>query len=226
MPTWPSRRRWPMPSLRTASTPSRSSPGLPDALTCRATPGSGSGPSFDTEAHFPWATNDEPRLSARSAPPPSPRMPSPASSAPAWTWHGSTSPTAPATTTPTSTAGCARPPMRQDGRSASSWTCRARRSASAASTAALRCWSRGPGARVSAPALTDKDAEDLRFALALGVDLIALSSVRRPEDAEIVRRAMDAAGRRVPVIAKLEKEEAIDHLTRIVDDRLLLLQLG
>ena len=74
-----------------------------------------------------------------------------------------------------------------------------------------------PGARVSAPALTDKDAEDLRFALALGVDLVALSFVRRPEDVEIVRRAMDAAGRRVPVIAKLEKAEAIDHLTRIVD---------
>src|SRR5205085_10916898 len=74
-----------------------------------------------------------------------------------------------------------------------------------------------PGARVSAPALTDKDAEDLRFALALGVDLIALSFVRRPEDADVVRRAMDAAGRRVPIIAQLGKEEAIDRVTRIVD---------
>jgi len=74
-----------------------------------------------------------------------------------------------------------------------------------------------PGARVSAPALTEKDAEDLRFALALGVDLVALSYVRRPEDADLVRQAMDAAGRRVPVIAKLEKAEAVEHLTRIVD---------
>src|SRR3984893_3885134 len=74
-----------------------------------------------------------------------------------------------------------------------------------------------PGARVSAPALTDKDAEDLRFALALGVDLVALSYVRRPEDADIVRQAMEAAGRRVPVIAKLEKAEAVENLTEIVD---------
>ncbi|MEA2501554.1 MAG: pyruvate kinase [Actinomycetota bacterium] len=74
-----------------------------------------------------------------------------------------------------------------------------------------------PGARVSAPALTDKDAEDLRFALALGVDLVALSYVRRPEDADIVRHAMEAAGRRVPVIAKLEKAEAVENLTEIVD---------
>jgi pyruvate kinase len=74
-----------------------------------------------------------------------------------------------------------------------------------------------PGARVSAPALTDKDADDLRFALALGVDLVALSYVRQREDADIVRRVMDAAGRRVPVIAKLEKSEALDNIDSIIE---------
>ena len=74
-----------------------------------------------------------------------------------------------------------------------------------------------PGARVSSPALTEKDAEDLRFALSLGVDLVALSFVRRPEDADIIRRAMDAAGRRVPVIGKIEKGEAVETLSGIVD---------
>lgn len=61
-----------------------------------------------------------------------------------------------------------------------------------------------PGVRVSAPALTDKDVDDLRFALALGVDMVALSFVRRAEDAQAVGAVMDAVGRRVPVIAKLE----------------------
>jgi pyruvate kinase len=74
-----------------------------------------------------------------------------------------------------------------------------------------------PGAQVSAPALTDKDAEDLRFALSLGIDVIALSFVRRPEDADLVRRAMDAAGRRVPIIGKIEKGEAVDSLAGIID---------
>src|SRR5437660_2561478 len=74
-----------------------------------------------------------------------------------------------------------------------------------------------PGVSVSAPVLSHKDAEDLRFALALGVDMIALSFVRRAEDVEVVHRAMDAAGRRVPVIAKLEKGEAVDRLEAIVE---------
>jgi pyruvate kinase len=73
-----------------------------------------------------------------------------------------------------------------------------------------------PGVHLRAPVLTDKDFDDLRFALALGVDLIALSFVRRAEDAEVARRAMDAAGRRVPLIAKLEKGEALDCLDDVV----------
>jgi pyruvate kinase len=73
-----------------------------------------------------------------------------------------------------------------------------------------------PGMNVSAPALSDKDVEDLEFALRLGVDLVALSFVRSPADMELVHEVMDRVGRRVPVIAKLEKPEAIDNLEAIV----------
>ena len=74
-----------------------------------------------------------------------------------------------------------------------------------------------PGVRVSAPPLTPKDLEDLRFALSLRVDLVALSFVRAPEHAAEARRAMGAAGARVPLIAKLEKPEAIERLEDILD---------
>lgn len=73
-----------------------------------------------------------------------------------------------------------------------------------------------PGMRVSAPALSDKDVEDLEFALKLGLDLVALSFVRSPSDVERVHAVMDRVGRRVPVIAKLEKPEAVENLEAIV----------
>jgi len=73
-----------------------------------------------------------------------------------------------------------------------------------------------PGMKVSAPPLSEKDIEDLEFALRLGVDLVALSFVRSPADVELVHEVMDRVGRRVPVIAKLEKPEAIDNLEAIV----------
>lgn len=73
-----------------------------------------------------------------------------------------------------------------------------------------------PGMNVSVPALSEKDIADLRFALELGVDFIALSFVRSPSDIELVHEVMDSVGRRVPVIAKLEKPEAIDNLEAIV----------
>lgn len=73
-----------------------------------------------------------------------------------------------------------------------------------------------PGMAVSVPALSGKDIADLEFALRLGVDLIALSFVRSPADAELVHVVMDRVGRRVPVIAKLEKPEAVDNLEAIV----------
>ncbi|MEW6474698.1 MAG: pyruvate kinase [Actinomycetota bacterium] len=74
-----------------------------------------------------------------------------------------------------------------------------------------------PGVAVSSPSLTDKDVDDLRFALRLGVDLVALSFVRRPEDAEAVRAVMDREGIRVPVIAKLERPEALEQLEAVIE---------
>jgi pyruvate kinase len=73
-----------------------------------------------------------------------------------------------------------------------------------------------PGMNVSVPALAEKDIEDLEFGLRLGIDLLALSFVRSPVDIELVHDVMDRVGRRVPVIAKLEKPEAIDNLEAIV----------
>jgi len=74
-----------------------------------------------------------------------------------------------------------------------------------------------PGVKVSAPALTDKDRRDLEYGLRAGVDFVALSFVRSPED---VREAVALAtrnGRRVPVIAKIEKPEAVERLPEIID---------
>src|SRR5690349_5509536 len=66
-----------------------------------------------------------------------------------------------------------------------------------------------PGMDVSVPALSEKDVEDLEFALQLGVDFIALSFVRSPADIDLVHQIMDRSGsKRLPVIAKIEKPEA------------------
>ncbi|MFI5492112.1 pyruvate kinase [Actinoplanes sp. NPDC051859] len=73
-----------------------------------------------------------------------------------------------------------------------------------------------PNVAVSVPALSEKDAEDLRFALRLGVDLVALSFVRSPDDIKLVHEIMTEVGRTVPVIAKVEKPEAVVHLEEIV----------
>jgi len=73
-----------------------------------------------------------------------------------------------------------------------------------------------PGVEVSVPALSDKDVEDLEFALRLGADYIALSFVRSPEDIKLVHQVMDRVGIRRPVIAKIEKPEAVDQLEAIV----------
>jgi len=74
-----------------------------------------------------------------------------------------------------------------------------------------------PNIPVSVPPLSDKDIEDLKFALELGADMIAMSFVRAPEEAELAHKIMDEVGRRVPVIAKLEKPEAVSDLPAIVE---------
>jgi pyruvate kinase len=73
-----------------------------------------------------------------------------------------------------------------------------------------------PGVALSAPALSDKDIEDLQFALGLGVDLVALSFVRSPNDVDGVREVMARSGVRRPVLAKLEKPEAVAKLAEVV----------
>ena len=73
-----------------------------------------------------------------------------------------------------------------------------------------------PNVAVSVPAMSDKDAEDLRFALGLGVDLIALSFVRSADDIKLVHSIMAEEGVQRPVLAKVEKPEAVDHLEAIV----------
>jgi pyruvate kinase len=73
-----------------------------------------------------------------------------------------------------------------------------------------------PGTEVKLPALTAKDEEDLRWAVAQGADYIAVSFVRRAEDMRAARQLVRDAGGDVPLIAKLEKPQALDHLDDIL----------
>jgi pyruvate kinase len=73
-----------------------------------------------------------------------------------------------------------------------------------------------PGVAVNVPALSKKDEEDLRFALRISVDFIALSFVRSASDVDRVREIMDEEGVRLPVIAKIEKPQAIDNLDEVI----------
>ncbi|MGW4289270.1 pyruvate kinase [Streptomyces sp. NPDC004673] len=74
-----------------------------------------------------------------------------------------------------------------------------------------------PGVAVSVPALSKKDQDDLRWALRTGFDVIALSFVRSGRDAAEVHRIMAEEGRRLPVIAKVEKPQAVENIEDVVD---------
>ena len=74
-----------------------------------------------------------------------------------------------------------------------------------------------PGVAVSVPALSEKDMDDLRWGLNAGADFIALSFVRSAEDIVDVHRIMDEVGIRIPVIAKIEKPQAVETLQEIVN---------
>jgi len=74
-----------------------------------------------------------------------------------------------------------------------------------------------PGVAVNVPALSEKDEADLRWGLGLGADLIALSFVRSADDIVRVHEIMAEEGRKVPVIAKIEKPQAVDNLEGIID---------
>ena len=74
-----------------------------------------------------------------------------------------------------------------------------------------------PGVAVSVPAMSEKDADDLRWGLRAGADFIALSFVRNAADIKDVHAIMDEVGIRVPVIAKIEKPQAVENLVEIVE---------
>ena len=74
-----------------------------------------------------------------------------------------------------------------------------------------------PGVDVSAPALSEKDRTDIGFALRHGVDYVALSFVRRPEDVIEAKRLLTVDGVSIPVIAKIEKPQALERLGEIID---------
>jgi pyruvate kinase len=73
-----------------------------------------------------------------------------------------------------------------------------------------------PGVKLRVPALTPKDKADLKFALSAGADYIAVSFVRRPEDVVLAKQLIRKAKKETPVIAKLEKPEAIENLEAIL----------
>ena len=74
-----------------------------------------------------------------------------------------------------------------------------------------------PGVAVSVPAMSEKDIEDLRWGLRAGADFIALSFVRNAGDIKDVHAIMDEEGIRIPVIAKIEKPQAVENIAEIVD---------
>lgn len=74
-----------------------------------------------------------------------------------------------------------------------------------------------PGVAVSVPAMSEKDIEDLRWGLRAGADFIALSFVRNAADIKDVHTIMDQEGIRIPVIAKIEKPQAVENIAEIVD---------
>ncbi|MEO0024498.1 MAG: hypothetical protein RL196_939 [Actinomycetota bacterium] len=74
-----------------------------------------------------------------------------------------------------------------------------------------------PGVAVNVPALSEKDEDDLRWAIRLGVDMIALSFVRNASDIVRVHEIMTEEGKFLPTIAKVEKPQAVDALEEIID---------
>lgn len=74
-----------------------------------------------------------------------------------------------------------------------------------------------PGVAVSVPAMSEKDKDDLRWALKVGADLIALSFVRNGRDIEEALEIMNEVGLRLPVIAKIEKPQAVENLNEIIE---------
>src|SRR6185295_564082 len=75
-----------------------------------------------------------------------------------------------------------------------------------------------PGTQVSAPTITEKDRDDLRFGVAQGVDYLAFSFVRGPEDVRAAKKLISECGGDLPVIAKIERAEAVETLESILEE--------
>mgnify|MGYP001046036127 CR=1 FL=1 len=75
-----------------------------------------------------------------------------------------------------------------------------------------------PGSKSNAPSLSEKDLEDLKAVLEAGIDMIALSFVKNANDVRELKTAMKIFGRRVPIIAKIERGEAFEHIDEIIDE--------
>ena len=75
-----------------------------------------------------------------------------------------------------------------------------------------------PGVNVSAPALSDKDKKDLEWGIENDVDYIALSFVSNAGDIRSVRRRVQDAGKNIPIIAKIERDEAVDNMESIIEE--------
>ncbi len=74
-----------------------------------------------------------------------------------------------------------------------------------------------PDTQISAPSLTDKDLRDLEFGLSEGVDYIALSFVRNAQDIEFLKNRIAQKGLTTPIIAKIEKPEAVENISSIIE---------
>ncbi|MEQ9468374.1 MAG: pyruvate kinase [Ekhidna sp.] len=75
-----------------------------------------------------------------------------------------------------------------------------------------------PDTVVSAPSLTEKDLEDLKFGLSQDIDWVALSFVRKPEDIRVLKQIIEQAGKTTKVVAKIEKPEALRNIDAIIEE--------
>ena len=75
-----------------------------------------------------------------------------------------------------------------------------------------------PTLNLRLPSMTEKDERDLEFGISQGVDIVSLSFVRKPEDIQALKAFLAARNAKIPVLAKIEKPQAVEHLEAIVDE--------
>jgi pyruvate kinase len=75
-----------------------------------------------------------------------------------------------------------------------------------------------PTLNLRLPSMTEKDKQDLEFGIAQGIDIVSLSFVRKPEDIQVLKAFLAERNAKIPVLAKIEKPQAVEHLEAIVDE--------